>query len=382
MNSLTLNLDIDDFLANYWQKKPLLIRKAFDAFNSPVSAEELAGLACEMDIESRLILEKDGATPWEVRHGPFTEAAFTKLPTSHWTLLVQDVEKHLPELLPLLDIFNFIPAWRLDDLMISYASDQGSVGPHLDAYDVFLIQAQGQRHWSISSQYSEQSPTLNDIDLKILQDFSSDQDWTLQPGDMLYLPPDVAHHGVALGECITCSVGFRAPSINDLVHSYTDHIIQTLNSTQRYADPNRSRQTNPHELEEQDIEILKSLVLRQFSQPQSVIKHWLGSLLTESKENFIPLTPDNLLSRQNFLQHWKKQHWLYRDSRLHFLFTRSNTTIDFYVDSAHHSFIFSDDINPEYICSVLKIAFKTEMAEPLIDVLFQFYRHGYYYFEH
>jgi len=381
MKHLTLNLDIDDFLANYWQKKPLLIRNAFDALHLPINAEELAGLACEEGIESRLVLEKGGNTPWEVRHGPFTETDFTTLPDSYWTLLVQDVEKHLPELLPLLDVFNFIPAWRLDDLMISYATDQGSVGPHLDAYDVFLIQTQGRRHWNISSQFNEQSTLLADIDLKILQDFKPEQDWILEPGDILYLPPNIAHHGIALNNCMTCSVGFRAPLISELIHSYTECSIQNLDPSQRFTDQNRIRQKNTHELDDSDIENLKSWVLRQLEQPSPVIQHWLGTLLTESKENFLPFIPDKVLSKQEFLNHWKTQGKLYRDTQLRFLFKQSPTCIDFYIDATHISCVTTETVNPEYLCSVTQIDFKAGLHTQLTDLLYQFYLHGYYYLE-
>ena len=381
MKPLNLNLDIDDFLASYWQKKPLLITEAFADFDNPVPADELAGLACETNVESRIILEKDGATPWEVRHGPFDETDFTTLPESHWTLLVQDVEKHLPDLLPLLNVFNFIPAWRLDHLMISYATDQGSVGPHLDAYDVFLIQAQGQRHWKISNQYNEQSPILKNTDLKILREFTHEQEWTLEPGDILYLPPGVAHHGVALGECITFSVGFRAPSYADLVQSYTDNMMQTLDLTQHYTDLKRLRQKNPHELDNNDIQSMTELALEQFRKNRTHAEHWLGSLLTESKENFTPLAPENILSKQTFLQQWKKQDYLYRDTRLHFLFTRSDTVLNFYVDSVCFTCRTISTIDPEAVCSNSHIKFEPDMDMHLVDLLFQFYQHGYFYLE-
>ena len=139
------NLNETRFLKEFWQKQPLLIRGGMAGYKCPLSAEELAGLACEEDIESRIVLEKDGAKPWEARTGPFQEAAFSALPESHWTLLLQDVDKHISEVASLLDSFRFIPDWRLDDIMISYAVDQGSVGPHIDDYDVFLVQAEGKR---------------------------------------------------------------------------------------------------------------------------------------------------------------------------------------------------------------------------------------------
>ena len=185
------------FLEQYWQKKPLLIKRAFSNYQSPISAEELAGLACEEGVESRLILEHGETSPWQLRYGPFSEDDFTSLPKTNWSLLVQAVNHHVPELNELLEAFNFIPNWRIDDLMISYAPTHGSVGPHLDNYDVFLLQVQGRRHWHINENDYTEDDFIEDLELKILKDFEAKQDWILEPGDMLYLPPGIAHHGVA-----------------------------------------------------------------------------------------------------------------------------------------------------------------------------------------
>ena len=161
-----------DFLDKYWQKKSLLIPKAFPDFKSPITADELAGLSLEEEVESRIILEH-GNTPWELRQGPFSEDSYSALPDSHWTLLVQAVNHWVPEVQELLKHFNFIPSWRFDDIMISYATDGGSVGPHYDQYDVFLLQAEGKRHWQVGPVYNEQAPTLSGTPLHILSEFES-----------------------------------------------------------------------------------------------------------------------------------------------------------------------------------------------------------------
>jgi len=186
------------FLAEYWQKRPLLVRQAIPGFKSPLSADELAGLACEPEVESRLILEKGGSRPWQLEHGPFEEERFATLPESHWTLLVQRVNHWVPAVADLLDHFAFLPSWRLDDIMISYAADQGSVGPHTDQYDVFLLQGAGRRRWQIDASVTDESPLLDHPDLRILAQFHATDEWVLEPGDLLYLPPGLAHYGVAL----------------------------------------------------------------------------------------------------------------------------------------------------------------------------------------
>ena len=206
-------MPVKTFLRDWWRKKPLLIRNAFPDFESPITPEELAGLALEEETVSRLILERGGAHPWELRHGPFREEDFANLPETHWTLLVQEVDRWVPEVAALFERFLFVPSWRLDDIMVSYAPEGGNVGAHVDRYDVFLIQALGRREWRIGANplSAEEEVSVPDIDVDMLADFEADEVLVLEPGDMLYLPPRVAHHGIALDSCMTFSVGFRAP---------------------------------------------------------------------------------------------------------------------------------------------------------------------------
>jgi 50S ribosomal protein L16 3-hydroxylase len=205
---------------------------ALPGFHSSLDGDELAGLACEEDVESRLITYS--ATEWSVRHGPFDQEDFDKLPESGWTLLVQDVEKHLPELASVLTHFDFLPRWRLDDLMISYAVSGGTVGPHLDAYDVFLIQGQGRRSWSVDPAPDDLS-VFPDLELKVLKNFASKKKWQLELGDILYLPPGVAHHGISDIPGITLSVGFRAPAARDLLRTMAN-MLEEDDRTRRYGD--------------------------------------------------------------------------------------------------------------------------------------------------
>ncbi|MCB1815595.1 MAG: cupin domain-containing protein, partial [Candidatus Competibacteraceae bacterium] len=171
------------FLAEYWQQKPLLVRAAWPAFSNPISPEELAGLACEDEVCARLV--RQSKQRWQVRHGPFKETDFTRLPAKRWTVLVPDMEKHLPDLRSILEPFRFIPDWRIDDLMISYAAEQGSVGPHVDEYDVFLLQGLGRRRWQIDTRPVAPDNYQADSELRILQHFEAESEWILEPGDML-----------------------------------------------------------------------------------------------------------------------------------------------------------------------------------------------------
>lgn len=270
-------LSTEEFLSDYWQQKPLLIRQAFTNFQSPLSSDELAGLACDTDT-ARLVLEKGGTSPWEVRHGPLRKKDFAKLPASHWTLLVNDIEKLLPEFAEIIEPFRFIPDWRIDDLMISYAVDGGSVGPHVDAYDVFLLQAHGQRRWQISSQVCAEDNFIPDIDLRIMQTFHPEEEWILEPGDMLYLPPDIPHYGVAIGECMTYSIGFRAPSRADLLEDLLGSILEQPEMQERFRDPKRRLQADPTELAEADLEHLTEFVLQALPD-RIAIRAWLQESL-------------------------------------------------------------------------------------------------------
>ena len=225
------------FLRDYWQKRPLLIRGAFPNFAPPLAPDDLAGLACMDGALARIVLHDAKRDRWTLRDGPFDEAMFTQLPESHWTLLVQDADKWDAGTAALVEPFAFIPSWRIDDVMISYAVDGGGVGAHVDQYDVFLIQGLGRRRWAIDTRPDPPTGFRADVELKLLRRFSPTHEWILEPGDVLYLPPGVPHDGVAVGECMTFSVGMRAPSAAELVTDLVFSIAEHLPENERYADP-------------------------------------------------------------------------------------------------------------------------------------------------
>ena len=229
-------LSTQQFLDEYWQKKPLLIRQAFPDFQTPISADELAGLSLEEDIASRIIKESEPGQ-FMLAHGPFEESIYSELGTANWSLLVSDIDKHLPDLASYLTPFQFLPAWRIDDLMISFAPDSASVGAHVDQYDVFLLQGSGVRRWHYDSGVTELRESLENTELRIIDSFKPDNTADLQAGDMLYLPPGVAHHGIAVGDdCTTWSIGFRAPSHSSIVNEFATQLMESFPQT-RYLDP-------------------------------------------------------------------------------------------------------------------------------------------------
>ena len=281
VSTLPGGMSADEFLRDYWQKKPLLIRQAFPDFDSPLSADELAGLSLEEEVESRIVLEH-GATPWELRRGPFNEQDYSSLPERDWTLLVQAVDQFIPEAAELLRDFRFLPSWRVDDLMISYAAPGGSVGPHFDNYDVFLLQTHGHRRWKIGQMCDADSPLLTHPDLRILADFDQQEEWVLEPGDMLYIPPRLAHYGIAEDECMTWSVGFRAPSHVEVLTHFTDFLTQYLGDEQRYSDAGLSRPADPAQIDEQTVERLQQLILASV-QDREALGTWFGRFMTEPR---------------------------------------------------------------------------------------------------
>lgn len=292
-------LTAQDFLREYWQKKPLVIRQAFPGFECPVSADELAGLACEEAVESRIIIENDSGKPWQLHNGPFAPERFETLPETHWTLLVQGLDHWVPDIADLLENFRFIPNWRLDDIMASYAPRGGSVGPHYDQYDVFLLQAHGKREWTFGGHCDHTSPRVDGTPLRILSSWEGEETVVLEPGDMLYLPPGVGHHGVALDDCITLSVGFRAPSIDDILTGFTDFLCSQSDASDHLTDPDLQVQDNPGTISPEVIDRLDGIIRARLTDRRQ-LAFWFGQYATAPKSMDIvapadePITADDL----------------------------------------------------------------------------------------
>lgn len=284
-----LGMPIARFLREYWQKKPLLVRGAFEGFRDPLSPAELAGLACEDGVESRIVRERS-PKKWDVTWGPHPEERFTTMPSRKWTLLVQELNRHVPEAALLLERFTFLPNVRVDDVMVSYAAPGGSVGPHLDSYDVFLVQGLGERRWQYGTKPAKDRRFVPDLDLRILERPVLDADEVLGPGDMLYLPPGFAHHGVAVGPCLTYSIGFRSPSFGEM---WKDRARDASEHEERagelLVDPPLSPATNPGEI---PIALLRDVrrAVRAMDSSDEAIDRWFARFATR-------LAPGHALAR-------------------------------------------------------------------------------------
>ena len=275
-----LGMPPGDFLRDYWQKRPLLVRNAFPGFESPVSPEDLAGLACEDGVLARIVAHERDRDKWLLRHGPFPESMFPKMPDHDWTLLVQDVDKWDADVAALLPHFDFLPRWRIDDVMVSFAAPGGSVGAHVDQYDVFLLQAHGHRRWQIDDRPDPPIHYRLDTELRLLQHFDPTHEWVLGPGDMLYLPPGVPHHGVAEDPCLTFSVGMRAPSAAELMGDWVDAMIADADDALRYRDPDLAPPADAHEIDAAAMgRVIEALNLLRMNDPDR-LGDWFGRFIT------------------------------------------------------------------------------------------------------
>jgi 50S ribosomal protein L16 3-hydroxylase len=311
------NISVEQFLAEYWQKKPLLIRQAIPNFTPILSSNELFEMAKDEDVESRLICCFD--QHWDMQNGPLTSIPVKQ--KKDWTLLIQGVNLQNEKADQLLRQFRFIPDARLDDLMISYAREGGGVGAHFDSYDVFLLQAHGRRRWRISAQ--KDLSLIEGMPLKILSKFKSEQEFVLEPGDMLYLPPQYAHDGVALDECMTYSIGFRSAAYQEMGESFLQFMSDTIELDGRYTDPELKPTDNPAEISNVMMEkLMAELEKITFSKTDMAI--FIGEYLSEPKSSVVFHSPEKTYTPKKFNQVAVKQgvrlslktQMLYKDSHI------------------------------------------------------------------
>lgn len=285
------------FLRDYWQKQPLLIRDALPGFKGLLTRDALISLAYSEEAQSRLVVQRNGR--WQLKHGPLNDRDFARLPEKQWTLLVQDVNHFLPSARELLSKFRFIPHARLDDLMVSYAPKGGGIGPHFDSYDVFLLQGLGARRWQISAQLDD--AFIEDAPLRILKNFYPEQEWVLEAGDMLYLPPKYAHNGIAEDDCMTYSIGFRAPSHEELMTQFLVFLQDRVSAPGRYADPDLQLQSRPSVLSPAMLSQVR-VILNKIKWNQNDVEDFLGIYLSEPKPHVFFEQPEKPVPLRDFVR--------------------------------------------------------------------------------
>lgn len=281
-----LELDWNDFLQRYWQKRPVIIKRAFCDFVDPLSPDELAGLAMEAEVDSRLVSHDNGN--WQVSHGPF--ASYDHLGDHNWSLLVQAVDHWHEPSAALMQPFRHLPDWRIDDLMISFSVPGGGVGPHLDQYDVFIIQGQGRRHWRVG----DKTPLKQHCphpDLLQVEPFEAIIDEQMEPGDMLYIPPGFPHEGYALENVLNYSVGFRAPSSRELVSGFADYVLAQELGSQRYCDPTIEPRDDPAHILPAEVDALRAMMMALMQQPDQ-FNQWFGEFISQSRHELDLAPPE------------------------------------------------------------------------------------------
>jgi len=325
MNIHIEHFDPDEFLAQYWQQSPLLIRNGV-SLDSLIDGDDLAGLAMEIAVESRIIQYEPQKDNWHLKHGPFSEKDFETLPEKNWTLLVQAVDHWVPEVRQVLSAFKFLPQWRIDDIMISYATEGGGVGPHYDQYDVFLIQTQGRREWKTGQLCNDNSDLVDQMPVKVLADFQEQDSWVMEPGDILYLPPALAHWGTALEDSITISVGFRAPAHTEVISDFGHFLSSKVSDFERYSDAQiKNRSSSPHQIQDSDVNRLKEILLTYADSPE-LLSNWLGQYMTEPKYDDMAVDTGDWTFNE-FVDHWKSNP-IYRNASSRMAFTDGILFVD------------------------------------------------------
>jgi 50S ribosomal protein L16 3-hydroxylase len=361
------HFDTTAFLRDTWQKKPLLIRNPWAQWANPLGPDELGGLACEDGIESRLIMRvaaQGTAADWAVENGPFAETRFGEIGSIPWTLLVQAVDHHDAGVAALITPFRFIPDWRIDDVMVSYATDGGGVGPHFDQYDVFLIQGLGQRRWRLGGRCDESTALLPHDDLRLISHFEATDEWLLGPGDILYVPPRIAHNGVAVGEdCMTYSIGFRAPSRAELIADFADDVALQLDDNDRYSDPGLSPQSHPGEITAQAIDALHRMVTEKLAD-RAAFARWFGGYNSMRKFAEIDFAPDESVGVDDVRAMIAQGAVLNRNPASRFSFIRQDgNTLLLCVDGECFDFSAEDAALAEMLCAGDYITVSTQIAQ-------------------
>jgi 50S ribosomal protein L16 3-hydroxylase len=356
------HFDIEAFLRDHWQQRPLLIKNPWGTWTNPLEPDELAGLACEEGVESRLI--ETAQDTWVMENGPVPQDRFGSLGKTPWTLLVQAVDTHVPQVADLLTPFRFIPNWRIDDVMVSYASDGGGVGPHFDQYDVFLIQGLGTRRWQVGGLCDSTTPLMPHDDLRLLAEFEATQEWLLEPGDILYIPPRFAHNGVAVGDdCMTYSIGFRAPSRGELIADYADDLVAEMDDNDRYCDPGLTLQPNSGEISAGAIDALHAMVTEKLTD-RAAFARWFGAYNSTRKYADIDFAPDESVGAEDVRIMIGQGAALCRNPASRFSFIRGEAQrMLLFVDG--ECFDCAADIAPfaQTLCAQDRIVVQTEIAQ-------------------
>ncbi len=363
------NFNKESFLKEYWQKKPLLIKGAFANFKSPIEPDELAGLSLEDEVESRMIIQQS-PTDYILKTGPFDEDTFKNLPEKNWTLLIQGMDKLIPDVADLIPAFAFIPNWRLDDVMVSYASIGGNVGPHYDNYDVFLLQAKGKRNWQLSSKNCNPGNYIEGLDVRLMKKFVVEDDYICEAGDLLYIPPVWGHHGTGLtNDCVTFSFGYRSYKGQEVWDSFGDYLAETGSFQTIYSDPDWS-DTKTGEISDGSWKQAQKL-LKHALNDDELFKKWFGRFATQLDVGSAdklpePLNEDELPEINALVESLKACAGIQIDPVCRFAYYEiNNDNIRLYINSAQWNCLGASADFIRLLCNNKWL--NTEMLSPYLD---------------
>lgn len=365
--TLLAGLSARSFLRRHWQKRPLLARRALPRYEGLTTREALFALAARDDVQSRLVTRS--GRRWEVTHGPFSRRSLARLPPRGWTLLVQGVNEVLPAAQALLLEFDFIPYARFDDVMVSYAPPGGGVGPHFDSYDVFLLQIAGTRRWRVSRQ--RDLALVASAPLRLLRNFRAEREWLLEPGDMLYLPPWMAHEGIAVGDCLTASIGFRAPGAQELAARFLEFLQEELALDGAYRDPDLRVQRRPARIGG-DMLRRVARMLDKIEWDSGDVLAFLGQYLTEPKPHVVFTRPLRPLTAARFARRIARSG-LRLDLKTQMLFRGRRV----FINGERH------EVGTNAAALLTALADRRHLPPPLapddeaVEHLYQWYRAGY-----
>lgn len=357
-------LTAEQFLSEYWQKKPLLVRNALPGFTGLLTRDEMLDLSCRDDVESRFVSQAGG---WTIAHGPFSRAALRRK-AKPWTVLVQGLNMLLPQADEMMRRFSFVPYARLDDLMVSYANDGGGVGPHFDSYDVFLLQGMGRRRWRIGNQTDQ--TLIEGLPIRILKDFRPVHDWILEPGDLLYLPPEWAHDGIAVGECMTYSVGFRAAPAQELAEQFLTFLQDRVQLAGRYRDPDLVLQRHPAEIGTAMVDQVTD-ILSKIRWDRKAVRDFLGCMLTEPKPQVFFDPPARPLSEKRFAAALSRSG-IRLDARTQLLFSKRR----FFINGEPVNIARDDQAALKALADV-RLIVAPAIGESTVATLYDWYRCGF-----
>ncbi len=377
--SYSLRFDMAEFLAQYWHKKPTLIKAGFSDFVDPISPDELAGLAMEEEVDSRYIANADGQ--WSAQHGPFDDSLFENLPESHWQLVVQACNHWHLGAAQLIEPFKQLPNWLFDDLMVCFSAPQGGVGPHIDQYDVFIIQGSGQRRWRVGAldkgQYKE---SIQAGALRQIEGFDAIIDQVLEPGDILYIPPGFPHEGDTLEPSMSYSMGFRSPKEQELLSNFADYILANDKGDVHLHNPEMTPQHQYGEILSTDLDKLTSM-LRSALQSESDIREFMGSMLSQSRHQLDIVEPEAPLNTQDIYHHLESLGSLRKVSGLRALY-HQNQPAHVYINGEAYS-VESPHL-ADLLCNQESIELQHidgQLSDPQLQLLTTLVNLGYWYLD-